>query len=118
MQKDLLVFYHIQKTSGISFDKSILEGLLIYDTSDLSWKKACFSKMFPVEKRRDGKTVYQNSFLCDRDGLDNVNNSWYLSWNVVGWGWPCGLHPDLSDFQTCIKNRLKIALTIIHVSFT
>lgn len=51
------------------------------------------------------------AYTCKRD--DKLS-SWYLSWHEQSFGWPCGLHPTLSDLKTCIDAKYNPDQSLAH----
>jgi hypothetical protein len=103
-QNNWLVFYHIQKTSGTSFDRHMMNHLEINVNG--SWKKACATRIFENREGSgaDEKIVTSAEFECK---MQSSNESWILSWYEKHWEWTCGLHLTLSDLQSCIRDRVS-----------
>jgi len=98
LNKDTLVFLHIQKTGGSGFDRNIVKNLLVNKNNE--WRRACFLKSVIENKNKtiSKKTKFKN-YSCPR----NVNNAtnWYFSRQT--YGWVCGLHSDYSTLTECVK---------------
>lgn len=83
--KDLLVFFHMQKTSGSNLDSILVNNLIYYSQEDNRWLKACeMPWSYPLFKfmriradlMREIWFNKRNKFECRRNS-SNVN--WYLS---------------------------------------
>jgi hypothetical protein len=97
-----IVFFHIQKTRGTYFDQAILENLQYYSASQKIWKKACHDVMVRVPSKTS-RSRLTKKFECKR--WTGKNESWYFSEHINGWGWKCGLHPDLTDLRSCMEKE-------------
>jgi len=110
IDRDVLVFVHIQKTGGSDFDRNIVKNLLV--RTNKKWKRACNFNMNKTLKRNNSvlntklnflnKKVKFKKFSCPRTkALENQDINWYFSRQTFGWA--CGLHPDYTMLKTCTK---------------
>lgn len=90
--EDLLVFLHIQKTGGTTFEKHLVR--------DLNIEPACLCSN---SKRRCD---------CKRPGKGRTNSFPGSTWLVSRFstGWICGLHPDWTQLQACLAGLKKLFL--------
>lgn len=88
-QLDLLVFFHIQKTSGTHFGNLLVQNLEIKSDSNIKgYIRAC-RETFDAEYDHDVKRYRQRyRTKCQRD---TTNQSWLLTWQEDRFGWKCGL---------------------------
>jgi hypothetical protein len=105
--KDWIVLYHVQKTGGTRFDQDLMKNLLIFNETARKFENMCPS--IPIKQRNGQIFKYYKPTSppkCHRPNTPN-NESYYLSWHS-DLGWRCGLHPELSDFRSCVyKNYTK-----------
>ena len=97
IDKNKLVFLHIQKTSGREFDKKLTKHLMIHDnflTSEWKWKNACLPNGL---KNYSGKL--EQTYKCT--SAKNQNN-WLF--NRITSGWICGVHASYPLLQKCFNN--------------
>jgi hypothetical protein len=66
INKNVLVFVHIQKTGGSDFDRNIVRHLLVYDKKKNDWNKACEFIL--------NKTISKNIELVNEDENNNKLN--------------------------------------------
>lgn len=96
IEKNVLVFVHIQKTGGSDFDRNIVRHLLLYDRDKNGWTKACEfilnktisrnievinedeingSKFKTIERTK--KKIKFKKFACKRNQImDNSEPNW------------------------------------------
>lgn len=90
--KDLLVFMHIQKTGGTTFEKHLVRDLKIEPTCSCS----------NLKRRCD----------CKRPGNSKINSFPGSTWLISRFstGWICGLHPDWTQLQDCLVGLKRLFL--------
>ena len=107
LNKDVLVFVHIQKTGGSDFDRNIVKHLL--RNKHNKWIKSCNfihnstnnTTIKPILKK-----IKFKKFACKRDiAIAKQDINWYFSRQTFGW--ICGLHPDYTDLSKCVKTFYK-----------
>ena len=108
--RHVMVFFHMQKTSGTYFDQAFLEDVYVYNSAIKFWQNGCYSVLRPYKTQQlkptiKNKTVLVRKFECKRG--HGSNELWYFSENIAGWGWPCGLHPSLTDLKLCVESKFK-----------
>ncbi len=104
INKNVLIFLHMQKTGGSDFDRNIVRHLLI--RKENKWEKACLSLFSNTNnlKKTFKKTDKFKKFSCLNDKRDTVNEkNWYFSRQTFGW--VCGLHPDLTQLKNCVSTK-------------
>ncbi|KAL3847199.1 hypothetical protein ACJMK2_018122 [Sinanodonta woodiana] len=82
IEDDVIVYLHIQKTSGTTFNHHLVE--------DLELEKPCDCP----------HDVITNPCYC----FTHKNTIWLFSWFTTGW--PCGLHADWTELHECIDGAL------------
>jgi hypothetical protein len=131
IDRELLVFLHIQKTGGSDFDRNIVKNLLIRKNN--KWERACkfvYSKNASIsiqgsddheqllienEPKASGitlstttratiastKKIKFKKFACPRD---NPTENQDPNWyfSRQTFGWVCGLHADYSELRSCV----------------
>ena len=105
LDRNVLVFLHIQKTGGSDFDRAIVKNLQ-FKKGDI-YVNACEKNTTvsePVTVSTPRKTRFKppkfKKFQCIRNNSNYEN--WYFSRQTFGW--VCGLHPDIDDLRSCIPN--------------
>jgi hypothetical protein len=108
--RNWLVFFHIQKTSGTNFDQEMVKHLQIRafgGDNYFTWNRACSTikvkRLFKLKTKKE-KIVQSIEYECKRA---SSNVSWILSWHETHWNWNCGLHPVLSDLRSCISKKFQ-----------
>jgi hypothetical protein len=100
-----LVFFHIQKTSGTNFDLDLLEHMQVYDMSTRAWRRSCIYLHNSAKNTRKTEITSEISYQCAKSPPVD-NETWIVSGvRASGFGWQCGLHPDLSDLRSCLKQK-------------
>ncbi len=78
--KHLLVFFHIEKTSGTNFDREIVQHLLIQNKNDKEWCKTCVKRDLRHVAAHNIKSIASygvgDKYAC-RMGIKK--ETWYLS---------------------------------------
>jgi len=82
MDRDVMVFLHIQKTGGTTFGRHLVRNL------DLDNPCIC-----PRKRKR-----------CDCFRPNTINEQWLFS--RYSTGWRCGLHADWTALTNCVENSL------------
>jgi len=95
---DVMVYLHIQKTGGTTFERHLVE--------DISLKEPCqsvgaFGNPRKSRKRKRKKKKNQ-LYSCLRPGSDT--SSWLFS--RYSTGWKCGLHADWTELTECVDSYL------------
>ena len=90
-----LAFLHIQKTGGKEF-------AVHFQSLQKKWEPLCHLK-----KRITNYSSHLNSGNCVIDPPQS-KEMWLVS--ETTYGWPCGVHPFLTDFKSCLPNFLKTIL--------
>lgn len=80
--KDIIVFLHMQKTGGTKFGKHLVKNLNIKHPCDC----------VPRRKR----------CTCNKPNSEKI---WLFS--RYSMGWPCGLHADWTELQSCVPNLIN-----------
>lgn len=99
LNKNVLVFVHIQKTTGGEFDSFLTQNLVYFDS-----EKEC--RMYNETKESylnsQGKRVeLLKTFKCtDKTDKTKESSNWYWGRNTVGW--PCGEYPHLKMLKECV----------------
>ncbi|CAF0714992.1 unnamed protein product [Brachionus calyciflorus] len=100
LNKNVLVFLHIQKTGGSDFDRFLTKNLALNDE-----KKACrFVAETEIAQMNFNKKIKKfKKYRCDRlvENDQDENQSWYFSRQTFGWA--CGLHASLSQLKLCMS---------------
>jgi hypothetical protein len=123
LSNDYLILFHMQKTSGTHWDTEMMKKLLVVGRNETKQRHACSSQKIAQEARigsggAKGQKVTIISFLyeCRRrrrlvidGGSESKNESWIVTWHERHWGWPCGLHPPLSDLRRCVMEKTTMA---------
>jgi len=100
LNTDTLVFIHIQKTGGSSFDRNIIKNLLVQRNN--RWHKACLLKsVFENKNKTISKKRKFKNYSCPRDTETLTSENWYFSRQT--YGWVCGLHADYTRLTKCVK---------------
>ncbi len=104
IDKNVLIFVHVQKTGGSDFDRNIVKHLLLKNRKN--WHKACDfisnnTTVIPTTKSKIklnflNKKVKFKKFKCQT----HLNHTWYFSRQTFGW--ICGLHPGYTDLKNCV----------------
>lgn len=81
---DVIVFLHVQKTGGSSFERHLVRDLIL--------KKPC----------RCNLNVDPIRCSCQRPGK---KETWMVSRFTTGW--ICGVHADWSELAPCVKEKYK-----------
>lgn len=103
LDRNVLVFLHIQKTGGSDFDRAIVKHLQ-FKKGDI-YLNACEKNTTSSEpvivstRKTRFKPPKFKKFQCIRN---NSNENWYFSRQTFGW--VCGLHPDIGDLRSCVRN--------------
>ena len=117
---DLLVFIHIQKTSGKYFDYKVMKYLMIFDLKIKKWNYACRKKENRETNMSQDKNPIDN-FYCPRK--DNTvyktkfEDNWFFS--RLTYGWQCGVHPDYTRLNSCLnsyRNKNKFRGNIYYIT--
>jgi hypothetical protein len=66
IEKNVLVFVHIQKTGGSDFDRNIVRHLLVHDKRKNDWNRACEFIL--------NKTIGRNIQIINEDQNNKLNN--------------------------------------------
>lgn len=80
---EVMVFLHIQKTGGTTFGRHLVQNLNI---------------TFACKCRRAPKL----RCFCKRQNSDKI---WLFSRHSLGW--PCGLHSDWTELQSCVPGYIR-----------
>ena len=100
LNKDTLVFIHIQKTGGSNLDRNIIKNLLIQKRN--KWHKACLLKsIFENKNKTISKKRKFKNYSCPRDVEIATSENWYFSRQT--YGWICGLHADYTRLAECVE---------------
>jgi hypothetical protein len=105
INKNVLVFLHMQKTGGSDFDRNIVKHLLIRKGN--KWQRACLSLYSNSKeiKKTFKKTDKFKKFSCLKDNrIHSFETNWYFSRQTFGW--VCGLHPDLTQLKECVRDKI------------
>jgi hypothetical protein len=98
-----LVFLHIQKTSGTTFDLDLVKNMQVtyqvQDGEEIVTRDACVTKRVIVRDKNPLRNKIVEANVCKKE--DERDNSLILSWHTT-FGWSCGLHPGLSDLRQCV----------------
>ena len=95
ISRHVLVFLHIQKTSGREFDTFLIKNLVYYN-QDME----C-----PVFYRGRISISKNNSKNCDY--AKKKKFKWY--WGRKTAGWPCGVHPHYRILKSCITKYYPLS---------
>lgn len=102
LNRDVLVFVHIQKTGGSNFDRYLIKNLLNKNNQS-KWEQACTLKSVLIDKSQKKKKF--TKFVCARKNLISGEPNWYFSRQTFGW--ICGLHPDYTELKRCVPRFYK-----------
>lgn len=95
---DVMVFLHIQKTGGSSFERHLVQ--------DISLDKPCQAMGEFGNPRKDRKKkrkkLQKKLYSCLRPG--SQKSSWLFS--RFSTGWKCGLHADWTELTECVDSYL------------
>jgi len=96
---DVMVFLHIQKTGGSSFERHLVE--------DINLEHPCqpmgdFGNPRRNRKKKKRKKLVKKLYSCLRPG--NKQSSWLFS--RFSTGWKCGLHADWTELTECVDSYL------------
>ena len=99
---DVMVFLHIQKTGGTTFEKHLVNDI------DLQAPCQCKEGRKGRKGRRKKKKKKQHC-TCFRPGS---KNSWLFSrYNT---GWKCGLHADWTELTECVDSFLDATEGVVN----
>lgn len=85
--QDILVFLHVQKTGGTTFERHLVYDLRIDQPCSCSeLKRRCLCLRRPLNGRL--ASIAEDTWLISRFST----------------GWVCGLHPDWSQLDECLRN--------------
>lgn len=90
ISRHVLVFLHIQKTSGRKLDTFLIENLIYYNQN-----MECpvfYTVRLPISKK--------NGYNCDKLINKNKLTKWY--WGRKTSHWKCGVHPHYKVLKSCI----------------
>ena len=97
ISRQVLVFFHIQKTSGREFDTFLIKNLVYY-YQDME----C-----PVFYRNRRSISKNNPKNCDYAKKKKKLFKWY--WGRKTAGWPCGIHPHYRILKSCITRYYPLS---------
>ena len=87
---DVMVFFHIQKTGGSSFESDLVTNIKVHN---------CSGEKIKLNKSQ--RIVSRNHKCFKR----NSTELWLLTRRTVGW--PCGAHPDYITLKLCAPLHLS-----------
>lgn len=102
--KDWMIFFHIQKTSGSSWDLNYMIGSLMVreKRTEGAWHDACYEQYgIPVIDENTGRIVRHKGDFCRRPA--NSSESWYLSSHEKDFEWSCGLVSLFMTISKCLS---------------
>jgi len=88
-EKNVLVYLHIQKTGGTTFNRHLV--------SDIKGHK-CIQHL---DDNRKSPSKYHRT-VCNHRGSENT---WLFS--RYSHGWPCGVHADWTALKECVNKKLR-----------
>jgi hypothetical protein len=98
LNRDLMVFLHIQKTGGSDFDRNFIKHVQIYDQNLKRWHKACKNLSTSVSYDTfQARKVKFKKYECKSE---SSKQNWYFSRQTFGW--VCGLHADYTQLKHCV----------------
>jgi hypothetical protein len=113
IEKDLMVFLHIQKTSGTTFSMNLIDNLQVYDRISNTWEKACYIKPH-LRRIKNTKERQLDAFFCPRKNPKFPVN-WFFTWHTVDYKL-CGNHADLTRLRNCIPQLNNRARNYVFIS--
>lgn len=96
INRNVLVFLHIQKTGGRELDTFLIENLVYFD-GDVECK-IIFKEQITKSDKKKGRT---KQFRCNNNRNEENSINWY--WGRKTAGWPCGVHPHYKILKSCLK---------------
>ena len=98
-ENDVMVFLHIQKTGGTTFERHLVRDL----EATCTCRKKKRRKNFDDYGRR--KKFFAGGCECYRPSSNpNTKSTWLFSrYNT---GWKCGLHADWTELTECVDSYL------------
>lgn len=95
---DVMVYLHIQKTGGTTFERHLVEDI---DLKEPCQAAGAFGN--PRKNRKKKRKKKKNQlYSCLRPGSDS--SSWLFS--RYSTGWKCGLHADWTELTECVDSYL------------
>jgi heparan sulfate 6-O-sulfotransferase HS6ST1 len=94
IEKDIMVFLHIQKTGGTKLSMNIIDYLQVFDPKNNIWKKACRLNSKNRSKLRGKNHIY----ICPR--VKHETN-WFFTWHTIDY-LICGNHADFVRLRNCV----------------
>jgi len=95
---DVMVYLHIQKTGGTTFERHLVEDI---DLKEPCQAAGTFGN--PRKNRKKKRKKKKNQlYSCLRPGSDS--SSWLFS--RYSTGWKCGLHADWTELTECVDSYL------------
>lgn len=110
---DVLVFVHIQKTAGTSFERFLVRYLSVSRPCACNMRRKrceCLRPSALSMKNRGGDDDDANAVLAARNTTTNVggNNDGIWLFSRYSTGWACGLHADFTEMYVsgCVERVL------------
>jgi len=109
-ENDVMVFLHIQKTGGTTFERHLVRDL----EATCTCRKKKRRKNFDEYGRR--KKFFAGGCECYRPNLNpsavNTKSTWLFSrYNT---GWKCGLHADWTELTECVDSYLDTEEGVVN----
>jgi len=96
---DVMVYLHIQKTGGTTFERHLVEDI---ELDEPCQSVGAFGNPRKNRKKKRRKKKKNQLYSCLRPG--SSESSWLFS--RYSTGWKCGLHADWTELTECVDSYL------------